>query len=254
MRTVRFVDNVNDYMQAADVLVTKPGGRTTAEALIAQIPIVLCKPLPGQEERNARVLVEASAAVRTRRVADLAETVELVLADRDLRERMLVAARRLGRPNAAGEGRDGFAYRAISEGDRRMNLPPSRSYAGWLALVRILTGVIWLLHAIPKFLNGAAFLPPDGFFTTYLQRGIATTAGPYHDFLVNVIQPNAAIFAELVRFGELLVGISLVLGLFSRMAVFFGIVLTIDYMAGRGALGTLNGWGSLDERSLCSRR
>ena len=127
-----------------------------------------------------------------------------------------------------------------------MNLPTSRSYAGWLALVRILTGVIWLLHAIPKFLNGAAFLPPEGFFTTYLQRGIATTAGPYHDFLVNVIQPNAAIFAELVRFGELLVGISLVLGLFSRIGGFFGIVLTIDYMAGRGALGTLNGWGSLD--------
>ena len=103
VRTVRFVDNVYDYMHAADVLVTKPGGLTTAEALIAQIPIVLCKPLPGQEERNARVLVEASAAVRTRRVADLAETVELVLADRNLRERMLAAARRLGRPNAAGE-------------------------------------------------------------------------------------------------------------------------------------------------------
>lgn len=103
VRTVRFVDNVYDYMHAADILVTKPGGLTTAEALIAQIPIVLCKPLPGQEERNARVLVEAGAAVRTRRVADLAETVELVLANRNLREQMLAAARRLGRPNAAGE-------------------------------------------------------------------------------------------------------------------------------------------------------
>jgi thiosulfate dehydrogenase (quinone) large subunit len=127
-----------------------------------------------------------------------------------------------------------------------MNLPTSRTYAGWLALVRVLTGVIWLLHAIPKFVNDAAFLPPSGFFGTYLQRGISTTVGPYHDFLANVVQPNAAVFAELVRFGELLVGVSLVLGLFSRVGGFFGIVLTLDYMAGRGAIGTVNGWGSLD--------
>ena len=65
VRVLRFVDNVYDYMHAADVLVTKPGGLSTAEALVAQVPLVLCKPLPGQEERNARVLVEAGAAVRT---------------------------------------------------------------------------------------------------------------------------------------------------------------------------------------------
>lgn len=125
-----------------------------------------------------------------------------------------------------------------------MNLPSSRAYGGWLALARALTGAIWLIHAIPKFLNGAAFLPPDGFFTTYLQQGIATTAGPYRDFMVNVVAPNAPIFAELVRLGELLVGISLFLGLFSRAGGFFGIVLPLNYMAVRGAVGTLSGWGS----------
>lgn len=103
VRALRFVDNVYDYMHAADLLVTKPGGLTTAEALVAQIPMLLCKPLPGQEERNARVLVEAGAAVRTRRIEDLSESVEAMLADRTARERMLAAARRLGRPNAAAE-------------------------------------------------------------------------------------------------------------------------------------------------------
>ena len=68
VRALRFVENVYDYMHAADAFVTKPGGLSTAEALVAQVPMVLCKPLPGQEERNARVLVEAGAAVRTRRV------------------------------------------------------------------------------------------------------------------------------------------------------------------------------------------
>ncbi len=127
-----------------------------------------------------------------------------------------------------------------------MNLPASRTYGGWLAIVRILTGLIWLVHAVPKFLKSGMFLPPSGFFASYLQDGIAKTSGPYHDFLANVVAPNAPIFAELVRVGELLVGISLVLGLFSRLGGLFGILLPLDYMAARGALGTINGWGTTD--------
>ena len=92
VRVLPFVENVYDYMHAADLLVTKPGGLTTAEALVAQLPLVLCKPLPGQEERNARVLVEAGAAVRTRRLEELAATVESLLADRPRREEMVAAA------------------------------------------------------------------------------------------------------------------------------------------------------------------
>jgi uncharacterized membrane protein YphA (DoxX/SURF4 family) len=127
-----------------------------------------------------------------------------------------------------------------------VNLPSPRTYAWWLGLVRILTGVIWLIHAAPKFLNSAAFLPPAGFFGTYLQQGIAGTVGPYHDFMVSVVLPNAAIFAELVRLGEVLVGISLVLGLLTRAGGFFGLLLPLNYMAARGAMGTVSGWSSGD--------
>lgn len=103
VRALRFIENVYDYMHAADVLVTKPGGLTTAEALVAGIPMVLCKPLPGQEERNARVLADAGAAVRTRRLDELPHAVETLLADRARREGMVAAAARLARPNAASE-------------------------------------------------------------------------------------------------------------------------------------------------------
>ena len=103
VRAMRFVDNVYDYMRAADALVTKPGGLTAAEALVAQLPMVLCKPLPGQEERNARILCEAGAAVRSRSVDDLADTVTAVLTPGSRRERMLAAAGRMARPNAAAE-------------------------------------------------------------------------------------------------------------------------------------------------------
>jgi processive 1,2-diacylglycerol beta-glucosyltransferase len=103
IRAVPFVENVYDYMHAADVLVTKPGGLSTAEALVARIPMVLSKPLPGQEERNARVLVEAGAAVRTRRLADLPGAVERLLTGAPERDAMAAAARRLARPNASAD-------------------------------------------------------------------------------------------------------------------------------------------------------
>jgi uncharacterized membrane protein YphA (DoxX/SURF4 family) len=127
-----------------------------------------------------------------------------------------------------------------------VKLPSSRVYGGWLALVRFLTGGIWLVHGVPKFLNSAQFMPPAGVFATYLQNGIAKTTGPYHDFLVNTVTPNAALFAELVRFGEVCVGISLLLGLFSRLGGLVGILLPLNYLAARGGLGTLSEWSSID--------
>ncbi|MGA8841312.1 MAG: glycosyltransferase [Candidatus Aquilonibacter sp.] len=101
VRVVRFVDNVYDYMHAADVFVTKPGGLSTAEALAAQIPIVLLKPLPGQEERNVRVLTEWGVAIRARSMSDLPAALTAILTDSTRRERMVQAAGQHGRPDAA---------------------------------------------------------------------------------------------------------------------------------------------------------
>jgi processive 1,2-diacylglycerol beta-glucosyltransferase len=101
VRVLRFVDNVYDYMHAADVFVTKPGGLSTAEALAAQTPMVLLKPLPGQEERNVRVLTDWGVAVRARTPGDLPLVLKSVLTDSPRRERMIAAARQHGRPDAA---------------------------------------------------------------------------------------------------------------------------------------------------------
>jgi processive 1,2-diacylglycerol beta-glucosyltransferase len=103
VRALGFVENVYDYMHAADVLVTKPGGLSTSEALVAQVPMVLCKPLPGQEERNARLLVESGAAVRTRRIDELPAALDAFFEDPERRERMIAAGAWLRRPGAAGE-------------------------------------------------------------------------------------------------------------------------------------------------------
>jgi processive 1,2-diacylglycerol beta-glucosyltransferase len=103
VRVLRFVDNVYDYMHAADAFVTKPGGLSLAEALVAGVPIVLYKPLPGQEERNARYLCEAGAAVRARRVDELPAELAGLLGDPERLAGAVAAGERLARPEAAGK-------------------------------------------------------------------------------------------------------------------------------------------------------
>lgn len=114
VRVVRFVNNVHEYMHASDVLVTKPGGLTSAEALVAQVPMVLFKPLPGQEERNTRYLVQRRAALRAKNTADLARTVESLLQSAEKRESMRSAMAQLGKPHASAE--IAAAIRAVATG------------------------------------------------------------------------------------------------------------------------------------------
>lgn len=114
------------------------------------------------------------------------------------------------------------------------SLPSSKVYGVWLAIVRILTGLIWLAHGIPKFTHGDAFMPPGGMMASYVARGVQTATPAYQSFLANTVQPNIMLFAELVRLGEVLVGVALVLGVLTRIGGLFGIVLPLNYLAARG--------------------
>jgi thiosulfate dehydrogenase [quinone] large subunit len=115
-------------------------------------------------------------------------------------------------------------------------LPAPATYATWLALARVVTGIIWLAHGVPKFLHPEAFMPPNGFVAAYIARGVATTSGSYHTFLLQTVQPNLQLFAQLVRFGEVLVGLSLVLGALTRIGGLFGVLLPLNYLLARGNL------------------
>ena len=103
IRVVRFVNNVHDYMHASDLLITKPGGLTSSEALAARLPMVLFKPLPGQEERNTRYLVQRRAALRAKNAVDLTRTVQALLSDDEKRTAMRAAMENLSKPQAAAE-------------------------------------------------------------------------------------------------------------------------------------------------------
>lgn len=101
VRVLRFVDNVYDYMHAADVLISKPGGLTSSEALAANVPLILFKPLPGQEERNTRYLIQHGAAERAKTAEDLAAKAGRLLHDRNRLLRMRASMTELAKPHAA---------------------------------------------------------------------------------------------------------------------------------------------------------
>lgn len=58
-----FVQNVDVMMDAADFIITKPGGLTTSEFLAKNLPAVIMNPIPGQEYRNTEFLVNNGAAI-----------------------------------------------------------------------------------------------------------------------------------------------------------------------------------------------
>ncbi len=61
--SVGFTTEVEKYMGASDIIVTKTGGLTSSECLAMGKPMIVINPIPGQEERNATYLMEQGAAV-----------------------------------------------------------------------------------------------------------------------------------------------------------------------------------------------
>ncbi len=95
-----YVSNVEEFMVAADLIITKPGGLTSAEALAVGLPMVLVNPLPGQEEYNCRFLVEKGAAVMASTPNSVPRIVTTLLREPDKMMRMRQNALALGRPAA----------------------------------------------------------------------------------------------------------------------------------------------------------
>jgi processive 1,2-diacylglycerol beta-glucosyltransferase len=97
-----FVTNMHEWMAAADLVITKPGGLTSSEALALGKPLFVLNPIPGQEAANSDFLLEHGAAAKANRVEDLPYRLEQLLGSRKLAQ-MARAARRIGRPGAAAD-------------------------------------------------------------------------------------------------------------------------------------------------------
>lgn len=101
-RVLGFATNMHELMAVADLIITKPGGLTSSEALALGKPLFILDPIPGQEAANSDFLLERGAAAKVNRVEDLPFRAEQLLGSKKLRE-MAKAAKALGRLHAASE-------------------------------------------------------------------------------------------------------------------------------------------------------
>lgn len=116
----------------------------------------------------------------------------------------------------------------------------SRSAWIWL-IVRLYVGYEWLSAgwgklgesvwtgekagtALTGFVNGAVAKSDAA------SGGHADVTGWYADFLQNAVLPHAKVFSYIVVYGEILVGLGLILGLLTGIAAFFGGVMNVSYL------------------------
>jgi len=96
-----YTDGISDFMDISDIIITKPGGITTAEALSKKIPMVIIKPLPGQEASNTAYLMEKQAAIKIDNFKKINTVIEDLLINRNKLERLSLSAGRISKPNAS---------------------------------------------------------------------------------------------------------------------------------------------------------
>lgn len=100
---------------------------------------------------------------------------------------------------------------------------------GWVVLLRVLLGALWLQMGISKVLE-PGFSNMEQVINTMAQG----THPLYRDFLVQQVMPNWHTYAYLVTAGELMVGISLLLGVLTPAGAMVGLFLTANYWIGLG--------------------
>jgi processive 1,2-diacylglycerol beta-glucosyltransferase len=96
-----YTNNVDELMEVATLIITKPGGMTTSESLAKGLPMVIVNPLPGQEMRNTDFLLKQGIGIRIDKTSDIGEEVELLLRSPERLTAMRKAAYENGRPHAA---------------------------------------------------------------------------------------------------------------------------------------------------------
>jgi len=101
MRVLGFTERVPDLMAMADLCVTKSGGATVTEAMVSGLPMIIHRPIPGQEHWNMRYLVENDAATATRGPRDLRRVLTHWVRSREAVESKRENVRRLSPPDPA---------------------------------------------------------------------------------------------------------------------------------------------------------
>ncbi|MDM5320303.1 diglucosyl diacylglycerol synthase [Bacillus pumilus] len=88
LKALGYVEQIDELFRVTDCMITKPGGITLTEATAIGVPVILYKPVPGQEKENAHFFEDYGAAIVINRHEDILESVTNLLQDEEKLETM----------------------------------------------------------------------------------------------------------------------------------------------------------------------
>ena len=101
VRVFGFVDFMTDLMDAADLMVAKPGGATTAEAMAKGLTMIATGAIPGQETENLTFLLEENAVFAAETPDEILKVIQTILKNRNLLDEKRRAMDLICNPRAA---------------------------------------------------------------------------------------------------------------------------------------------------------
>ena len=111
-------------------------------------------------------------------------------------------------------------------------------FAWFWMVIRIFVGMQWIEAGWSKFTSDAWIGTQSGqALAGFVQGALSKTGGAnpdvqgwYAAFLQNVVLPHASVWAYIVTYGELLIGVALIIGLFTGIAAFFGLFMNFNFL------------------------
>ncbi len=100
IKVLGFVNNVYEYMDVADILISKSGGITVSESLAKELPMIIIAPIMGQETRNSDYLINHGAAVKIAKVSELKKVIEYLISQPEKMAAMREVTRSIKKPEA----------------------------------------------------------------------------------------------------------------------------------------------------------
>ena len=101
MKVYGFIDNMEELMAASDIIISKPGGLTCAEAMAKGLPLIAVSPIPGQEERNIRFLEKVGVALYPKKIDQVPSLIRELRGNPGRREEIRRKEQRHSFPDAA---------------------------------------------------------------------------------------------------------------------------------------------------------
>ncbi|MFS0656743.1 diglucosyl diacylglycerol synthase [Bacillus sp. 179-C3.3 HS] len=88
LKALGYVEQIDELFRVTDCMITKPGGITLTEATAIGVPVILYKPVPGQEKENALFFEKKGAAIVINKHEDILESVTQLMQDEEKLETM----------------------------------------------------------------------------------------------------------------------------------------------------------------------